>query len=86
MSGTTLQPDLPRRMFRKDRHQSAIRELRSGIEVLQQRLARAVRSLDAGEGLDEHLIANAAMLTAAIAKYNLTRDLKGFEEEEPAAP
>lgn len=39
------------------------------------RVDRAIAALDGGEQIDDHLIANAAMLTAYIARWNLVREL-----------
>ncbi len=39
------------------------------------RVEHAIAALDGAKQIDEHLIANASMLTADIARWNLVRDL-----------
>lgn len=50
---------------------------RLGAELINHRIRveRAITALENGTQLDEHLIANASMLTADIARWNLVRDL-----------
>lgn len=50
---------------------------RLGAELINHRIRveRAIAALESGAQLDEHLIANASMLTADIARWNLVRDL-----------
>ncbi len=49
--------------------------IRREIETLQHKLAGALRELEADDSLDPHLVANSAMLTALIARWNLAREL-----------
>lgn len=75
--------DLPRKTFINSRHAVAKRNIRESIVVLQSRLNRALNDLEAGKhGLDEHLIVNASSLTHDIALYNVTLDLKAFDETD----
>lgn len=72
----------PRKLFTSSRHDSAKERLKWSLEHLQKNIDRALKALDAGESLDEHLITNAAPTTRDISVYNLTLDLKAFEDSE----
>jgi len=52
-----------------------VRSLRNELVLLKHKLDSAIARLDAGEGLDAHLIHNSQMITADIAKWNLLRDI-----------
>lgn len=75
-------------------HASAKRRLRQELDSREHQILSTLRHLSRGleaatdrvkdrESIDEHLIANAASLTAEIARWNLTLDLLPHLEEEP---
>lgn len=56
--------------------------LESELKALQHNVNRALADLAAGQRIDEHLIANAVMITALVAKWNLVRDLIPMVDED----
>ena len=72
----------PRRLFINSRYNASKQNLQSGLEHLQMNISRALKHLEEGEGLDEHMITNAGQITRDIAIFNLTRDLKAFEDDD----
>ena len=66
----------------KSEHQGTIARLKSGLQMLEVNIQRARRSLEAGEGLDAHLIVNASSITEDIGRWNLARDLLPLVEED----
>lgn len=56
-------------------YDSLERRLRGELVGLRVRVEREIKSLEKGERLDEHLIANATHMTADFARWNLVRDL-----------
>lgn len=60
---------------------SAARNLCSEMEILQIRLKQAMSDVEKGKTLNPHLIANAAMLTETIARWNMMLDLMPMVEQ-----
>lgn len=54
------------------------RRLVSELEVLRSAVSTAIEAAGTGTRVNAHLIANAAMLTETIARYNLARELVPF--------
>ena len=61
---------------------TAQRDLLAEIVNLEHRLRSARQAIESGAHVDEHLIANAAMMTSTIARWNLVRDLLPFVEDK----
>jgi len=58
------------------RFQSAEQSLRTELSHLQSSLVRALRTLDAGEPCDEHLIQNASGIATLIARRNAMLEIR----------
>lgn len=56
-------------------HNRGRQQMYYALVDLQQRIKSALAAIELGEPLDAHLIANAAMLTEMIARWNLALDL-----------
>ena len=61
---------------------TAQRDLLAEIINLEHRLRSARQAVESGARVDEHMIANAAMMTSTIARWNLVRDLLPFVEDK----
>lgn len=59
-------------------HDVSKRDLLSSIDFLTVGLRRAKEALEKGERLDAHLIANVAMMTESIARWNTALELAPF--------
>lgn len=71
---------LPRKLFLQSRHESAKRSTKLALEFLRQRIDQALDALEKEQSLDAHLIVNAGLITHDIALYNITMEIKAFEE------
>lgn len=58
------------------------RELLSEIRNLTDRLKRAKEAIEAGERVDPHLVANSAMVTETVARWNVAREMLPFLQME----
>jgi hypothetical protein len=59
------------------------REILSSAELLIARLHQVVKNVESGEHVNPHLIANFAMLTEAIARWNISIEVTPFLDFTP---
>jgi hypothetical protein len=57
-------------------------KLKDDLSYMKVCIERALRDLEAGEGLDEHLVQNMMGVTHGIVHYNVARDLLPYLEAE----
>lgn len=62
---------------------SVRRQILSDLRYLAQKVSGALKDLEEGRPLDEHLIVNASGISAYIARYNLLTDLLPYINEPP---